>query len=35
VDEEFAQVIEESEEPAAQLDESMSQYVRVLGSQLK
>lgn len=35
VDEDLAESIEETEEPVAQLDESMSAYVRTLGSQLK
>jgi hypothetical protein len=35
VDEDLAESIEEIEEPAVQLDESMSAYVRTLGGQLK
>ena len=35
VDEDLAESIEETEEPVAQLDESMSAYVRTLGGQLK
>ena len=35
VDEDLAESIEETEEPVAQLDESMAAYVRTLGGQLK